>query len=267
MQAPQNHGEAIVHIEFRSQPDKNMALRMLNYLTHLLNHDAPKTGEKSDELSPVLSIVVYNGKPQWHSKRRIQDRIRRMPHGLLRRCVQHSYVLIDIQRLTAEMLEKLDNVLALVMRFELPFKDDDMIRVLAKLDQKIARGDPLRETIRTWALAVSSDSSSVAALLDIFVNMRGTAMSSVRENFEAYFAYHERMTRQEAELKGKLEGKLEGRLEGQAEILGRLIRRRFGPLDDVTQTRIATADPATLNRWADAILTANTIEEVFATQH
>jgi predicted transposase YdaD len=96
MQAPQNHGEAIVHIEFQSQPDKNMALRMLNYLTHLLNHDAPKTGEKSDELSPVLSIVVYNGKPQWHSKRRIQDRIRRMPHGLLRRCVQHSYVLIDI---------------------------------------------------------------------------------------------------------------------------------------------------------------------------
>jgi hypothetical protein len=160
------------------------------------------------------------------------------------------------------MLEKLDNVLALVMRFELPFKDDDMMRVLAKLDQKIARGDPLRETIRTWALAVSSDSSSVAALLDIFVNMRGTAMS-VRENFEAFFAYHERMARQEAELKGKLEGKL----EGQAEILGRLIRRRFGPLDDVTQSRLANAKPDLIHQWADAVLTAGSLEEVFASQH
>ncbi|MEY2804846.1 MAG: hypothetical protein RL657_2182, partial [Pseudomonadota bacterium] len=135
---------------------------------------------------------------------------------------------------------------------------EDMMEVMARLDHQIARQDPLRETIRTWALAAVGESSSLAPLLDEFVNVKGTAMS-FKENVEAYFAKRDRLARDA--------GQRQGRIKGQAEILSRQIARRFGPLDEATQNRLASAKPAMLQRWADAILTANTLEEVFATQH
>ena len=134
--------------------------------------------------------------------------------------------------------------------------------VMARLDHQIARQDPLRETIRTWALAAVGESSSLAPLLDEFVNVKGTAMS-FKENVEAYFAKRDRLARDA----GQRLGQREGRIKGQAEILSRQIARRFGPLDEATQNRLASAKPAMLQRWADAILTANTLDEVFATQH
>ncbi len=227
---------------------------------------------------PVLSIVLYSGKARWHGSPRIEDHIRRLPRGLLRRSVQHRFVLIDIQRLTLQQLDRLDSVLALLMRFELRHHSEDMMHVMARLDHQIARQDPLRETICTWALAAVGESSSLAPLLDEFVNVKGTAMS-FKENVEAYFAKRDRLARDQGMRAGLAEGKLEGqrlgqrlgqregRIKGQAEILSRQIARRFGPLDEATQNRLASAKPAMLQRWADAILTANTLEEVFASRH
>ncbi len=279
LHAPDAQGEVIVHIEFQSRPRHDMPLRMLEYLAHILkgwvrNAERPQT----DGWPPVLSIVLYSGKARWHGSPRIEDHIRRLPRGLLRRSVQHRFVLIDIQRLRLQQLDRLDSVLALLMRFELRHRSEDMMEVMARLDHQIARQDPLRETIRTWALAAVGESSSLAPLLDEFVNVKGTAMS-FKENVEAYFAKRDRLARDQGMRAGWAEGKREGqrlgqrlgqregRIKGQAEILSRQIARRFGPLDEATQNRLASAKPAMLQRWADAILTANTLEEVFATKH
>ncbi len=68
---------------------------------------------------------------------------------------------------------------------------------------------------------------------------------------------------QRGEERGRLEGKLEGKLEGQAALLGRQLIRRFGPLPEATQQRLHQATLEQLAHWADRILDARTLDEIF----
>jgi hypothetical protein len=55
-----------------------------------------------------------------------------------------------------------------------------------------------------------------------------------------------------------------GRRQGEAEMLLRQLRLRFGPLPTDTVTRVQAADPETLLHWSERVLSAATLEEVFA---
>jgi predicted transposase YdaD len=63
---------------------------------------------------------------------------------------------------------------------------------------------------------------------------------------------------------GHQEGRQEGRREGEAEMLLRLLRIRFGALPADTEAHVQAADPETLLRWSERVLTAATLDEVFA---
>ncbi len=54
------------------------------------------------------------------------------------------------------------------------------------------------------------------------------------------------------------------RQEGQRRALLRLLRRKFGPLPPDAQGRVAAADEATLDLWTDRVLTATSLDEVWA---
>ena len=61
------------------------------------------------------------------------------------------------------------------------------------------------------------------------------------------------------------EGIQQGVQQGEAGILLRQIRRKFGhQIAEQYQERIKQADPATLEHWADCILSAETANELFA---
>ncbi|MBF0425726.1 MAG: Rpn family recombination-promoting nuclease/putative transposase [Magnetococcales bacterium] len=71
--------------------------------------------------------------------------------------------------------------------------------------------------------------------------------------------------RQEGRQEGIQIGKQEGRLEGKADLLLRQLRQRFGPrLPGWVEARIAAADAATIELWGDRVLTASSLEELFA---
>ena len=61
-------------------------------------------------------------------------------------------------------------------------------------------------------------------------------------------------------------GEERGRQEGQLKTLTRLLIRRFGSLDETTETRLRGASQDELDRWTDSILTARTLDEVFHLQ-
>jgi len=70
--------------------------------------------------------------------------------------------------------------------------------------------------------------------------------------------------RLEGKREGKREGKLEGKREGEAAILLRLINRKFGAeVSDAYRDRVEQADAETLLHWAERVLTADSIDEVF----
>lgn len=56
----------------------------------------------------------------------------------------------------------------------------------------------------------------------------------------------------------------EGRQEGEAEMLLRLLRLRFGPLSTEVTARLTAADAETLLRWSERVLSAPTLNAVFA---
>ena len=70
--------------------------------------------------------------------------------------------------------------------------------------------------------------------------------------------------RREGEAEGRREGEAEGRREGEAEVLFRLLRSRFGALPEDVTARLNAADAETLLRWSERVLSASTLDAVFA---
>ncbi len=64
-------------------------------------------------------------------------------------------------------------------------------------------------------------------------------------------------------LQWREEGRQEGRREAEAEVLVRLMRRRFDSVDSGTRGRIERADTKQLLEWIDRFVTATSIAEVF----
>lgn len=62
---------------------------------------------------------------------------------------------------------------------------------------------------------------------------------------------------------GKAKGRIEGKTEGYAALLSTQITRKFGALPDWAKVQLVAADDITLNRWAEQILDARCIEDVF----
>jgi len=60
------------------------------------------------------------------------------------------------------------------------------------------------------------------------------------------------------------EGRKEGRKEGEMIVLERQLTRRFGPLPESLQVRLHSATTEQLEHWADQILEAARLEDVFS---
>jgi hypothetical protein len=68
---------------------------------------------------------------------------------------------------------------------------------------------------------------------------------------------------EEGRNEGRNEGRKEGRKEGGAQLLVHLLERKFGPLDATVTARIAQADAEQFLVWAERVLTADRLEDVF----
>ena len=64
---------------------------------------------------------------------------------------------------------------------------------------------------------------------------------------------------------GIRQGVRQGRIAGQRAILERLLLRRFGPLPPAMLERLDTASADDLDAWAEGVLDAPTLEDVFGT--
>lgn len=67
----------------------------------------------------------------------------------------------------------------------------------------------------------------------------------------------------DAEAKGRAVGEARGRIAGKADLLRKQLTLRFGELSESSDLRIASASEGELERWAERVLTANTVDAVF----
>ena len=68
---------------------------------------------------------------------------------------------------------------------------------------------------------------------------------------------------QQGRVEGVQQGRVEGRVEGERAVLQRLLRRRFGASSAEVAARLRRASAGELETWADNVLDAQSLDEVF----
>lgn len=97
---------------------------------------------------------------------------------------------------------------------------------------------------------------------DVLQDLVTQSLSAGKE--EMLMTVAERLEKR-GEARGLLEGEARGEARGRNAILSRQLSKRFGlnTLDIRMQERLRNATPEQLDRWAERILDAKTLEEVF----
>ncbi|MBF0426343.1 MAG: Rpn family recombination-promoting nuclease/putative transposase [Magnetococcales bacterium] len=236
-------------LEFQSTVDPFMALRVAAYVM-LLYQDLVKSGqvERGGLLPPVLPLVLYNGKPAWNAPLDVADLVLPVPGGLDRYRPHQRYLLIDEVRYNESDLVAMRNLSAALFRLEKSRTPAEIRSVVGAL--------------RAWL-----QDPGQLSLRRAFTVMLGRVLLPRRFPGQVIPEAHD-LQEVDAMLAETVqewtrEWEARGQRKGEAHILLRLIRRRFGPTPAWAEEKVMAADLPTLERWAEAVLDAGSLEEVF----
>lgn len=245
-------------LEFQSEPDPWMALRMLVYVG-LLAQDLVKRDELAEgKLPPILPLVLYNGLPEWNAAKNVDDLFAPSPRGLERFRPRMIYHLTDEARLKMHPAESVRTAVGALFRLEHGRSPEDlrqMIRALGEMLQDPALAG-LRRSFTIWIKSLLRRKIPVA---------REEEINSITDLMEADTMLAERIESwfEEKWQQGMQQGRQEGRQQGEEVLLRRLMTRRFGSLSDIVETRLAQASVEQLEIWGDRVLDAKSLDEVF----
>ena len=241
--------------EHKSYPDRFVSLQLLRYVLeiwelYLKQHKKPTT------LPLIVPIVVYHGKPKGKAVR-LLDLIDLPDVSLAAYVPDFDLAFYDFsphteQTIKGEILLRM--FLLCLQAKNLPTAVDkltEIILLLSQLDEDAPSMRWLAVIFRYLSQTMDIDQSVVHDLVqeNIPPNKEDLVMT-IAEQWKQ---------------QGRMEGRMEGRLEGRNDILNRLLTKRFGHdiLDIRMQERLRNATPEQLDRWAERILDAGTVEEVF----
>jgi hypothetical protein len=214
------------------------------------------------KLPLVVPLMMYNGRPLWWPSLDMAGVIQLPAEGLgLERFIpQVMYLLLDERRLSEDELGRfVQNLFVELVRLEKSSSPEEVHEKLGPLAGWI-RNPGIRRAFAVFVKAAlarlgleADELGKVNDELGEVDNMLAENLIDWRNDFEA-----------KAVEKGLEQGREEGLLAGEALMFTRLLRLKFGSLDDVTREHVSTADSETLLRWADRVLTAESLDDVFA---
>ncbi|SOE52536.1 Rpn family recombination-promoting nuclease/putative transposase [Orrella dioscoreae] len=278
---PQN-ATANIHLllEFQSRPDPHMALRMMSYVSLLLQAHA-RTSTQNGRLPPVLAVVLYNGQRAWRARTEYRDLADACPPDLQAYQPQLRYLLLDPLQLACTGAAYIDNPVALLFQLEQSRHPNEMTNILADLARCTrSPGDAsLRRAFVEWlrnALLPGRFPSLKLSTIDDLEEFRDMLADTVKDWTRQWKREGMQEGRREGKRLGMLEGRREGRKEGRQAgrqegkhdatrtLLTRQLTCRFGPVPAAIGQRIARASLQDLEQWSLALLDAPDIGSVFA---
>lgn len=226
-------GGGIFHLELQSTQPKIMLWRMLEYYMLI----TLQLGQ------PPIQRLLYVGKRPL----RMADTLR-LPN------LHFHCPVIDIREIDSQLLLESpqfeDRLLAILGRMEDPQRT---LRVILESIVQLPSKSQLDALAQLTILSGLRDLESV--LKQEVKHMPITV--DIRQNLFFKEAFEEGLQ------EGRSKGIEEGITQGEAQILLRLLQRRFGDIPPQFVTRIQSADNDTLLRWSERILSAQTLEDVF----
>jgi Putative transposase, YhgA-like len=239
-----------VLVEFQSEVQRFMALRQSVYVG-LFCQQLVKQGELAPGglLPLVLSIVIYNGKVDWRAPRELAELIQ-VVDGSEVYAPRLRYLLIAMEKCKPADLQG-SNLVALLIRLERSRTRSSLRQIIRDLVAALPGSDEggLRRAFVVWlqrVLLPAKGEEDIPELIDL-------------EDFRTMLI--ERVEEWSREIEARAEKKwLE---QGHRELLLRQLEVRFGPIDDRTRARVLAARSASLLKWAERILTAERLADVF----
>ncbi|WP_292977328.1 Rpn family recombination-promoting nuclease/putative transposase [Nitrosomonas sp.] len=253
-------------IEFQSSVDWFMAVRIMTYIgllyQDLIRSEAVKTNEL---LPPVLPIVLYNGGPRWQASVDIADLIIPAPGELEHYRPHLRYLLLDEGRYQDHELASLRNLSAALFRLENSRTPEDVQQVLQTLIVWLQSPEQsnLRRAFTIWLKKVFLPGRMPEETFDEIQDLQ-EVHNMLSERVKEWSKNWEQQGIEKGWKEGWQKGMQKGWQEGELSLLLRLLEWRFGPVSEVINARVKQADSPTLELWSKRILTAQTIEEVFA---
>jgi len=244
-------------IEFQSRNDPWMAVRLMVYIG-LLYQDLIKSGaiNEDERLPPVFPIVVYNGETRWTAEQALSRLIGPCAGGMESYRPKLRYALLDEGRVPDALLAELNSTLSEMIRLENSPTPQALRAIIARLKERLKDKchDSLRRALAVWLNRV--------VIRKLVPGENIPELTDLQEIDNMLAERVEQWTRK-WESAGRQKGRQEGCQEGESKLLLRLIQKRFSDIPAWAKARIDAASEAQLEQWAENILDASTLEEVF----
>lgn len=249
--------------EHKSYADRFIALQLLRYMLEIWELYR-KQNPKSQYLPMIIPIVVYHGRPKGQATR-LQDLVDLAAPTLGTYIPDFDLAFHDFSPHTDEAIKGeilLQLVLHCLQAKNLPtsvHKLTDIIQLLARLDEDAPSLRWIEVIFRYLSLTMDIDQGVVHNLVqEIIPPKKEHMVMTIAEQWK-------QEGRLEGKKEGHREGKREGQMEGRSAILRRLLAKRFGQdiFDIHLQERLRNATPDQLDHWAERILDARTVDEIF----
>ena len=247
-----------VVLEHKSGADRWTALQLLRYVVRVYDRflaDNPK----ATSLPLIIPVVVHHGSRGWTAPRSVLDLV---DFGSLPPNIRKA--LSPLQPNLHFLLDDLAGLPESRIRRRRA-TDPAKLTLLFLQFVRGAKGRDPTEFVHRWlplGLAIWNNPEGRRFLRGLFCYL-AAQLDSPPERLEAAAA----LIHEDARIMGKTiadQLREEGVLSERRRMLLRLLRKRFGSLPPTAEERIRSADLDTLERWAERILTATTIDEVFA---
>jgi len=238
-------------LEHQSTDHPLMAFRLLEYMVRIWGR-LVRSSPGLRELPAIIPVVLTHDPRGWSAPTRFQDLVS-STLGVEVYVPSFEYRLDDLTRATpASVAQRSDRAAfrlvlwALQCRGRVSPAEADAWREAFRLLVRDERWRDMAEAVLTYVVRLDDADEPVAF-------QAARAASSELETVVT--SYAERL---------EAKGRLEGRLEGEAEVLRRQLQLKFGELDAETVARIETADSEQLLQWAERVLSAETLDDLFA---
>ena len=253
----------LVLLEFQSEDDPWMALRILTYTgllyQELVRNAAPEVAD--GRLPPVLPIVLYNGTEPWAAAQQMRELVAPAGPWLARFQPAQGYYLPDVRRTAADDLPG-RNLLRAVTGLEQSRSYADLLRVWQALQLWVRdpRAAELQRAFVDWIRQMAERLAPAGAVVPTLRTLEDVRMTLVERVAE----WPKQLLRE-----GREQGLAEGREQGvdqQRALLCRMAAARFG---DDTAARLAEvvapiSDPERLAEVGDWLVRCDTAAEFLA---
>jgi len=239
--------------ENQTSIEMNMAFRLLVYSVRIMEMHLKQNPHSP--LPIVYPMVVYNGKKIWDAPKDIYPLFGEQ-QALARNILFQPYQLIDIARMSDDELQR--HLWSGIMEFALKHRrTQDLNRLLDIFfpwlcEIEIQGGEDYAKIMLRYVIAgVQADDEKL-----LIEKSHQYLTTQLRDEVMTFAQRFEQI--------GFTKGKQEGMQQGEYNLLLRLLQRKFHHIPDQYGKKMAHATTEQLLKWADRIIDAATLQDIFA---